>query len=116
MKPGSRLAVLLAFALLSSAADRKPEAYAVIAGTVFRGDGFSLPGASVTLTAKDALKRKKRQAVSDARGEFAFRVPAGAGSYIVKAAAKGFQAIEKEATVAGEERVEVTLLLAPESK
>ena len=109
---GSKLAVLLVCGLLSSAAGKKPEPYAVVAGTVFREDGFSLPGASVTLLPKDAPKGKKLEAVSDARGEFAFRVPVGSASYVVKAARKGFQAAEKEASVSGEGRVDVTLTLS----
>jgi len=110
---GSKLAVLLLCGLLSSAAGKKPEPYAVVAGTVFREDGFSLPGASVTLLPKDAPKGKKLEAMSDARGEFAFRVPAGAAAYVVKAARKGFQPAEKEAS---EGRVDVTLILSAESK
>ena len=113
---GSKLAVLLVCGLLSSAAGKKPEPYAVVAGTVFREDGFSLPGASVTLLPKDVPKGKKLEAVSDARGEFAFRVPAGAATYLVKAARKGFKPAEKEASVSGEGRVDVTLLLSAESK
>jgi Carboxypeptidase regulatory-like domain len=113
---GSKFAVLLVCGLLSSAAGKKPEPYAVLAGTVFREDGFSLPGASVTLRPKDTPKAKKLEAVSDARGEFAFRVPAGAATYLVKAARKGFQPAEKEASVSGEGRVDVTLLLSAESK
>ena len=113
---GSKLAVLLLCGLLSSAAGKKPEPYAVVAGTVFREDGFSLPGASVTLLPKDAPKGKKLEAMSDARGEFAFRVPAGAAAYVVKAARKGFQPAEKEASVSGEGRVDVTLILSVESK
>ena len=113
---GSKLAVLLVCGLLSSAAGKKAEPYAVVAGTVFREDGFSLPGASVTLLPKDAPKGKKLEAMSDARGEFAFRVPAAAAAYVVKAARKGFQPAEKEASVSGEGRVDVTLILSVESK
>ncbi len=95
--------------------------HAVVAGTVFRENGFSLPGATVTLAVKDApgvpaKKAKKLQSVSDSRGEFAFRVPPGAATYVVRASMKGFQPVEKEASVSGEERVEVTLVLPAESK
>jgi hypothetical protein len=95
--------------------------HAVVAGTVFRDNGFSLPGAAVTLAMKDAPgapKRKMRtlQSVSDGRGEFAFRVSPAAATYLVRASLKGFQSVEKEASVAGEERVEVTLVLPAESK
>jgi len=115
-KTGSSLVVVLVCGVLSAAAGKKPEAYAVIAGTVFREDGFSLPGAVVTVLPKDAPGRKKLEAVSDARGEFAFRVPAGSAAYVVKAAHKGFQPAEKEASVSGEGRVDVTLILSAESK
>jgi hypothetical protein len=94
--------------------------HAVVAGTVFRENGFSLPGAEVTLAVKQApgvsKKTKKLQSVSDSRGEFAFRVPPGAATYVVKASLKGFQSVEKEASVSSEERVEVTLVLPSESK
>lgn len=114
----SRLvAVLWGCALLLGAADRNDAPHAVVAGSVFRENGFSLPGAAVTLAVKDAPKKaKKLQAVSDSRGEFAFRVPPGPATYVVRAALKGFQPLEKEASVSGDERVEVTLVLSAESK
>jgi hypothetical protein len=112
---------LLGCALLLGAADKNDAPHAVVAGTVFRENGFSLSGATVTLAAKDApgvpkTKAKKLQSVSDGRGEFAFRVPPGAATYVVRASLKGFQAVEKEASVSGDERVEVTLMLPAESK
>ena len=96
--------------------------YAIVAGTVFRENGFSLPGATITLVrAPESRKAKKLEARSDARGEFAFRVKAEAGRYIVKAEMKGFQSAEREVAVSGEqfaeaERKDVTLQLAAESK
>jgi hypothetical protein len=115
------VAALWACAFLLGAADRSDAPHAVVAGTVFRENGFSLPGASVTLAIKDApgvpkKTAKRLQSMSDSRGEFAFRVPPGAGTYVVKASLKGFQPVEKEASVSGEERVEVTLVLPAESK
>jgi Carboxypeptidase regulatory-like domain len=114
-------AALLGCALLLAAADRNDAPHAVVAGTVFRENGFSLPGAAVTLAVKDASggpnkKVKKLQSVSDSRGEFAFRVPPGAATYLVRASLKGFQPVEKEASVSSEERAEVTLVLPSESK
>jgi hypothetical protein len=112
---------LCACALVLAAADRNDAPHAVVAGTVFRENGFSLPAAAVTLAVKDApgvptKKTKKLQSVSDSRGEFAFRVSPGAATYLVRASLKGFQPVEKEASVSGEERVEVTLVLPSESK
>lgn len=117
-RPGSKLAAVLCGCalLLAGAQGTNDEAHAVVAGAVFRENGFSLPGATVTLAMKEAPKGKKLQAVSDARGEFAFRVAPGAATYVVKASLKGFQAAEKEAAIGGEERVEVTLVLLAESK
>ena len=114
-------AALWGCALLLCAADRNDAPHAVVAGTVFRENGFSLPGAEVTLAVKDEpgvpkRKMRKLQSVSDPRGEFAFRVSPGAATYVVRASMKGFQSIEKEASVSGEERVEVTLVLPAESK
>lgn len=121
LKEGKLIAVLFGCALLLGAADRNEAPHAVVAGTVFRENGFSLPGAAVTLAVKGApgvpkKKIKRLQAVSDGRGEFAFRVPPGAATYVVSASMKGFQSIEKEASVSGDERVEVTLMLSAESK
>ena len=117
LKRSKLVAALMGCALLLAAADRNDAPHAVVAGTVFRENGFSLPGATVTLAVKDAAKKpKKLQSVSDGRGEFAFRVPPGAATYVVKVSLKGFQTIEKEASVSGEERVEVTLMLPAESK
>jgi len=120
---GSKLAPYLVVAaaclLLLSVVQGEPQkdrAYAVIAGTVFHDNGFSLAGASITLSRKDAPKVKGLQSVSDSRGEFAFRVPHAPAAYVVKASLKGYQPAEKEVSVTGEERVEVTLSLPTESK
>jgi hypothetical protein len=109
------LALLFAFAL--AAQSRKPQApHAVIAGTVFRDPGFSQPGATVVLARKEAPNKKLQQAVSDRRGEFAFRVPPGPADYVVTAALKGFKPDRQEFRVEGEEQINATLLLVPESK
>jgi Carboxypeptidase regulatory-like domain len=102
-------------------ADKKKElAYSVIAGTVFLESGFALPGASVILNVKNpsaGRKFKPLEAVSDARGEFAFRVPPVPADFTVRASMKGFQSIEKEAAISAPgERNEVTLVLTKESK
>lgn len=94
-----------------------PAAYGIIGGTVFRDSGYSLPGATVVLTRKNDPKAKKLdEAVSDARGEFAFRVPPSQDVYVIKASLKGFQSSEKEASVSGGERIDVTLTLSETPK
>lgn len=107
------LAALLGLTLFAADPNRE---YAVVAGTVFRENGFSFPGAAVSLSVKDNPKIKPLRAVSSPRGEFAFRV-SGAGTYVVRAVMKGFEPAEKEVVIsAAGERNEVTLILAAESK
>lgn len=95
------------------AADKKAAAEGVIAGSVFNESGRSVPGARVVIAPEDAPK-KKRQAASDGRGEFAVRVPAGTGRYVVTVEAKGFAAQSKTVEVFESEKTGVTFLLEPE--
>lgn len=111
------LAVLLAAPALAAllagpGKAKKPQApHALVAGTVFRGNGMSLPGAEVELTwagsPQGTRKSKKMKAVGDARGEFAFRVPTDDLEYRVTARAPGFRPQEKTVRVSGEVRVDV---------
>ena len=96
--------------------------YAIIGGTVFRDPGFALRGAEVTLEPVKAVingsKLKLQHAISDARGEFAFRVPPLEGAkYKVTAKMAGMTPETKLAeTRGGEERIDVTFMLLPASK
>lgn len=124
MSPGSRAGFLFLLCVLSVfAAGRKkaPEPYAVVGGTVFREPGFALPGAEVTLLPdsdpdQTALNIKKTITISDSRGEFVFRVPTAPMRYKVRAAAKGYGSQQKQVSVEGEQRVDATFTLSPESK
>ena len=122
MKPGSKSVLLcLLFALTALAGEKKrvSEPYAVIGGTVFREPGFALPGAQATLSiAKDEApsKIKKLTAISDLRGEFAFRVPTAAMEYTIRVTCKGYAPQQKQVSVEGEQRVDATFTLSPESK
>ncbi len=93
---------------------------AFVAGTVFRDPGFAFPGARVVLISipepGSGGKPKKRKEVSDNRGEFLFPVPAVESHFKVSVLAKGFGPQEKTVEIRGEERVDVTFLLEPESK
>ncbi len=124
---GSRLAALVLAAgvlflgapLVGGKDKKKAAEYALVAGTVFRANGLSLPGAEVSIEAAGAssgFKFKKQHALSDARGEFAFRVPPVAMKYTVSAKAAGYQEQAKEAEVAGYDRVDVFFRLEPSSK
>lgn len=85
--------------------------YAVVAGTVFQDDGRLLRGAQVTLRPDPEdgppPKGKPLTAATDQRGEFAFRLPAGAMRYNLSVKALGFRAQEKIVSVSGDERVDV---------
>ena len=50
------------------------------------------------------------------RGEFQFHVPPKQATYLVRASSKGYRTDEKEASVSGEEEVDVSLVLSPENK
>jgi hypothetical protein len=120
---GSRAAAVLALvcwaALGIHAAEQKKEQapYALVAGTVFRDPGLALPGAKVVLTLRGDPKAKKlAEEETNYRGEFVFRVPQSEATYVVKASMKGYHPEEKEATISGPERIDVNLVLSPESK
>jgi len=108
------------FAILAGASQKAPDAYAVVAGTVFRNTGFSLRGAEVTLQATTlppgVRKFKALKLISDGRGEFAFRVPAGKAVYTITVKADGYQTAEKSVTVNADERADVYFELTPLSK
>ena len=107
---------LWATGLSAQGTRQKSEPYAIVAGTVFRDPGFAQPGASVVLVLKSAPAKKLQQAISSPRGEFSFRVPAGPNTYVVTATLKGFQTAGQEIEIHGEEQINATLLLLPESK
>lgn len=124
MRSGSRAALVLVLcALTAGAAGKKKvaEPYAVVGGTVFRDPGLAFPDVQITLTPDPAAGQnpsivKKLTAVSDRRGEFAFRVPVTAMRFTVRAAIKGYVPQQKSVTVEGEQRVDATFTLEPESK
>ncbi len=96
----------------------KPESSSVIAGTVFRESGFAIPGADVILQAAggDGLPKGKKLSFScNLRGEFAFRLPAQEGKFVLTAAAKGYVRQQKPVETHPGERVDVTFTLVAES-
>lgn len=97
--------------------EQKPEP-ATIAGTVFRDPGFALPGAEVELLLLQppAGRKKPKAAIvrTDARGEFAFRVPPEPGEYRITARAQGFKPEQRVVKLSGgPERHDVYLMLKP---
>jgi len=119
------LAVGVLFSLLLTAAwaaadksKRTAEPYGLVAGTVFQESGQVLRGAEITVRpdpeGKPSVKLRTATASSDARGEFAVRVPAFPMRYIVSVRAPGFRQQEKTAETSGEERVELFFRLERE--
>jgi hypothetical protein len=111
---------LLSAAIPARAGEQGPSRqYALVAGTVFQESGLSLRGAEILLVPNQqdakAYKLKKSEAISDARGEFAFRVPAQPARYTIKVKRKGFVAQEKPVEVKGDERIDVNFQLEPAS-
>lgn len=122
MKKTHRLILLRAFwsllllALLSFPlpASEKPKSkpLALLAGTVFTAEGFSLPGVRLSIKRKSDRK-PKWHAVSDRRGEFAVRLPPGPETYEVRAESPGHENQTKTVEFQGAERVDVLFRLAP---
>ena len=127
-----RISFLLAIALAASVAaaafsapqegKKKTADYSVVAGTVFRENGFALAGAEVTLeVAPEAgvaqKKMKKLQAGTSPRGEFSFRVPPLPAKYKIVVIARGFQTADQVVEIQGPaERADATFTLSTESK
>ena len=122
---GSSVLLVLALAVPgTSYADKKQKAaepYAVVAGTVFQESGRALPGADVMIApdpqpGQSPVKIHDPKAISDNRGEFAFRVPVSAMRYTLKARMKGYEPQQKSVDIEGEQRTDVTLILSAVSK
>jgi hypothetical protein len=114
----------VAFTSSGYAEKKKPKAentsYAVIAGSVFRPPGFALPEADVVLSAatpdEGGQKWKPMKTKTDARGEFAFRVPPVPMRYVVSVKRSGYAGQQKDVSVEGEQRRDLSFLLDEEPK
>ncbi len=103
----------LAVVCTATAAPKKkkaPEPLALISGTVFHSSGFSLPGAKVVATSEQE-RRIKVEGRTGQRGEFALRVPAAKGPYVVTAQAKGFEPQQRTAEVYESQKTTITFQL-----
>lgn len=95
------------------AADRKQQApQALLFGTVFRESYLSLPGARV-VARNEARPGKKYRAVTNYRGEYRIRVPAGEATYILVATAPKFGEARRTVKVYGIDKTTANLVLAP---
>lgn len=119
--------LLLLWLILTAAASSLPGwagesgPQAVLGGSVFRDAGFALRGAEATATLvvesdtagprKKDKKPKLWKAITDARGEFLLRLPAGPARYNVVVRAAGYKLQEKQVTFAADERQDQNFLL-----
>ncbi len=79
-------------ALAQSSGHGQLAPYALIYGTVWDPDGHTLYGVTVNIRrAEDNEKKVRWEVYSNHMGEFAQRVPAGKGDYIVWADVKGYK-------------------------
>lgn len=121
-KPRRAFLALVPFFPLFAGKKKSADLYAIIGGTVFRDPGFALRGAEVMLEPEKPVvngsKLKGQKAISDARGEFAFRVaPLEGAKYKLTASMPGMKPETRVAeTHGGEERIDVTFTLLPASK
>lgn len=93
------------------------DAYAVVAGTVFRETGHAFAGVEVVLTPAEVTKKNRKQQLrANGRGEFAFRVPAVAMEYQLQVNAPGYRPESKRVKIGGDERVDENFILEPVRK
>jgi hypothetical protein len=94
-----------------------PAAFALIAGTIYRPPGFALSGVQVKLVPDSSevenVKLKKAEAVTDARGEFAVRVPPVPAKWRVDVKVDGYRPEQRSVSVTGEQRVDLSIILEP---
>ncbi len=97
------------------------EPFAVIAGTAYRPPGLSLPGVRVRVRpgqteTPSATKLKPAETQTDTRGEFAIRVPAVPAKWSVDVSASGYQPQSKSVSIEGEQRLDLSFVLEPETR
>jgi hypothetical protein len=117
------LAIAALFCVPASVAAKKEKsketqaAFALIAGSIYRPPGFALPGVEVKLVPESSesqnVKLKKAEAVTDARGEFAVRVPAVPAKWRVDVKVNGYRHEQRSVSVTGEQRVDLSIILEP---
>ena len=96
-------------------AQQRPSEQALLFGTVFRGSYLALEGARV-VAYDEANPRKKYRAVTNYRGEYRIRVPAGDATYVITASAPKFVQSQRTVQVYGVEKSTANLILEPRKK
>lgn len=96
-------------------AQKRPPEQALLFGTVFRGSYLALEGARV-VAYNEAKPKKKYRAITNYRGEYRIRVPAGDATYVVTASAPKFVQGQRTVKVYGIEKSTANLILEPRKK
>jgi hypothetical protein len=125
---GAAVVLLLAGSVLIAAPVPSPDPqpqqnssakdYALIVGTVWGPDDFPVAGVRITIHSVTG-KKAKWELVSDRRGEFAQRVPAGAQDYVILAdikTPKGEPKPEIKVQIEDNERKDVSLHLKQQGR
>ncbi|MCI0349219.1 MAG: carboxypeptidase-like regulatory domain-containing protein [Acidobacteriales bacterium] len=123
LKRSLRCVLLAVTCFLSASAalgEKRPEPYALIFGTVYDANSRPVPGVKVKIARMKGNKTGKTwEHISDRRGEFAQRVPAGEAEYLIWADLKHEKNQPKstrpEVTVRiqNDERQDISLHLIP---
>ena len=92
------------------------EVFALLVGTCFSEKGFSMRGVSIEaeIQAPSTQNSKKKwNAVTDSRGEFALRLPAGKIQFLVRANKDGYKPLEKIVLFSNDERQNIRFNMEP---
>jgi hypothetical protein len=93
------------------------EAYALLAGTVYRPPGFALAGVELKIepeqSESNGVRLKRLEAVTDARGEWSVRVPSVPAKWRVDVKVNGYRPEQRSVSVEGEHRVDLSIILEP---
>jgi hypothetical protein len=94
--------------IFAADSEKKEKPYALIFGTVWGPDNVPVYGVRVLIRRADK-KKPQWELISNHKGEFAQRVPAGRQDYIIWADLKGYKPLEKKKLSPGNEvTVQVT--------
>ena len=93
-------------------AQQRPAEQALLFGTIFQGSYLALEGARV-VAYNEAEPKKKYRAITNYRGEYRIRVPAGDATYVVTASAPRFTQGQRTVKVYGIEKSTANLILEP---
>ena len=113
-RTGSAVALIILTALFAGFVLAQAN-FSLVKGTVFTPEGRSFHGAKVSVVRTDIdvkqQKKSRREAVSDQQGEFAFRLDVGPARYHLMVEAPGFPKQEREVSIFGDERMDVSIVL-----